>query len=92
MAAANRNKKRFLEMTQVLLAFIGTCGVVNSTVPHGAHHRPGFAATVPLKASAGDRRLADLARSERKRREAQQLASRRAAGLKIAVARQQANV
>jgi hypothetical protein len=90
MVAANPHKKRLLELTQIALAFIGTCGVVDSTIPHGAPQRPGFAATVPLGAASGDRRFADLARTERKRREALQRSSRRAAGNETAVATRRA--
>lgn len=91
MLAATPHKKRFLELTQLLLAFVGTCSVVDSTIPQGgSHHRPGFAATVPLEAGSGDRRFADLARTERKRREALQRSSRRAAGSEAAVAQRHA--
>ena len=92
MVAANPPKKRLLELTQLLLAFIGTCSVVDSTIPHGTHQRPGLAASVPLEAGSHDRRFADLARSERKRREAQQLSSRRGAGHELAVKQRDAAV
>lgn len=89
MAAANRNKNRLLEITQVVLAFISTCGALDATIPHGTHPRAGFAASVPLEATGRDRRFADLARTERKRREALQLTSRRSAE-EVAAARQRA--
>ncbi len=85
MLAATR-KKRFLELTQLVLAFIGTCTVLDGTVPHGATHRPGFSSSLPLRATTGDRRFADLARTDRKRREAEQQTSRRAAAREVAVA------
>lgn len=92
MVAANPHKKRLLELTQLLLAFIGTCGVVDSTIAQGTHHRAGFAATVPLEAASGDRRFADLARTERKRREALHRSSRRAAWKHTAVSRRDAAI
>jgi hypothetical protein len=92
MVSAKPHKKRFLELTQLLLAFIGTCSVVDSSIPHGANHRPGFAATVPLEAGSGDRRFADLARTERRRREALQRSSRRAAGTQTAIAHREGAV
>lgn len=84
MLAATRNTKRFLEITQLVLAFIGTCTVVDTTLL-SSPHRPGFAASVPLRAAAGDQRFRDLARTDRKRREAEQQTSRRAAAREAAV-------
>jgi hypothetical protein len=82
MLAVARNRKRFLEMTQIILGFISTCAVVDASRIHGApYHRPGYSAELPLESDSSDRRLGDLARSDRKRREAEQLASRRAGEL-----------
>jgi hypothetical protein len=90
MLAGTRNRKRFLEMTQLVLAFIGTCTVVDTTIPQPAHGRPGFAASLPLRATTLDRRFNDLARTDRKRREAEQQTSRRAAAREAAVAERRA--
>lgn len=87
MPATNSHKKRFLELTQLLLAFVGTCGVADTTIPHGTHSRPGYSASIPIEATTGDRRFADLARTERRRREALQLASRRPTGNEVAATR-----
>ena len=85
MLAATRHRKRFLELTQLMLAFIGTCTVVDTTVPHTPLGRPGFAATQPLPTATHDRRFNDLARTDRKRREAEQRLSRRAAARAVQV-------
>ena len=89
MLAAIRNRTRFLEMTQVVLAFIGTCTVVDSSLPDPSRARPGYFASVPLPSAAVDRRFNDLARSDRKRREAEQLMSRRGGAREVAVAQRQ---
>jgi hypothetical protein len=82
MLAVARNRKRFLEMTQIILGFISTCAVVDAARIQAAPlDRPGYSAKRPLESDSNDRRLGDLARADRKRREAEQLASRRAGEL-----------
>lgn len=82
MLAATRNGRRFLEVTQILLGFVSTCTVVDaSRIQAAPHDRPGYSAALPLESDSSDRRLGDLARAERKRRETEQLASRRAGAL-----------
>ena len=83
MLAVARNRKRFLELTQIFLGFVSTCAVVDASRIHAApHERPGYSAALPRESDdSSDRRLSDLARAERKRRETEQLASRRAGEL-----------
>jgi hypothetical protein len=70
--------KRLLETIQLVLTFASTCAVADTLrieLPH--HARPGYyAGTSPESEHGGDRRLADLARADRKRREAEQQSSR----------------
>jgi hypothetical protein len=69
-------------MTQIVLGFVSTCAVVDASRIHAPpSHRPGYSAALPLESDSSDRRLSDLARADRKRREAAQLASRRAGEL-----------
>jgi hypothetical protein len=91
MLAAKPKTKRFLESIQILLTFASVCAVVETTRLRGPLHEPlGYYASVPQPSGArGDRRLADLARTERKRREAEQQASRRGAKLGIALEQRQ---
>ena len=85
MLGATRNTKRFLELTQLVLAFVGTCTVVDAArIQAAPRDRPGYSAGVPLDSEPADRRASDLARADRKRREAEQLASRRAGKLALA--------
>ena len=88
MLFAKPKTKRFLEVTQVVLTFVSVCAVVDASRIHSPPDgRPGYYATIPHpRATSNDRRLADLARVERKRREAEQHASRRRAGLGVVVA------
>jgi hypothetical protein len=87
MLVATRTQKRFLEMTQLVLAFIGTCTVVDTTLAQTTPTRPGFSSSVPLRAANGDRRFNDLARTDRKRREAEQQANRRGAAREAGITR-----
>jgi hypothetical protein len=79
MLAATAKTKRFLEGIQFGLTFISVCAVLEaSRIPSSADPRPAYYAGVPSPdRSFGDRRLCDLARTERKRREAEQQSSRR---------------
>jgi hypothetical protein len=83
MLAAKPKTQRALESIQLLLTFASVCAVVETTRLHAPpHDRPGYSASVPQPLDArGDRRFGDLARVDRKRREAQQHASRRGAAL-----------
>jgi hypothetical protein len=77
---ARGKTKRLLETIQLVLTFASTCAVADTLrieLPH--HDRPGYyaAGTSPYSERGGDRRLADLARADRKRREAEQQSSRR---------------
>lgn len=89
MLAAKPKTKRFLKLTQFVLTFASTCAVLDTTrVDAPLHDRPGYYASVPLqRETQDDRRLGDLARSDRKRREAEQQTSRR--GLELGVALEQ---
>jgi hypothetical protein len=80
MLLAKLSTKRLLETIQFVLTFASACAVVETTrIEAPLHDRPGYFATVPQPREAGDRRLNDLARADRKRREADQHASRREA-------------
>jgi hypothetical protein len=70
---------RWLETIQLVLTFVSVCSVADASLSHAPpDRRPGYYAPGPQESdSTGDRRLADLARVERKRREAEQHASRR---------------
>ena len=78
MLAPSPKSQRFLETVQLVLTFVGVCGVVDaSLVPSPSHDRAGYYASAPEgPRAADDRRIADLARTERKRREAEQQAQR----------------
>jgi hypothetical protein len=71
--------KRLLETIQLVLTFASTCAVADTLrIELPPHDRPGYyAGTSPHSERGGDRRLADLARADRKRREAEQQSSRR---------------
>jgi hypothetical protein len=79
MLAPTAKTKRFLEITQFVLTFASTCAVVEASRSHTPFHdRPGYHASVPQQREASpDRSIGDLARVERKRREAEQHSSRR---------------
>jgi hypothetical protein len=79
MLASTVKNRRLLEATQFVLSFVSVCAVVEaSQIETASPERPGYYATVPHEAErSADRRVADLGRSERKRRESEQLASRR---------------
>lgn len=74
MLTAKPKTKRFLESIQLLLTFTSACAVVETTrVPVSPlQDPPGYSASVPQPSDVrGDRSLGDLARAERKRREAE---------------------
>jgi hypothetical protein len=91
MLAAKPKTKRFLELTQFVLTLVSTCAVLETTRVHTPlNDRPGYQAGAPLRNDAQhDRRLSDLARSGRKRREAEQQTTRRGAALGAALEQQQ---
>jgi hypothetical protein len=74
MLAPRPKTKRLLETVQILLTFASVCAVVDAswihTSPHGG---AGYYAGggLPQGRARGDRQLGDLARTERKRREAE---------------------
>ena len=71
--------KRCLEMIQFVLTFVSVCAVVETSRIHLPLDRPpGYYAGIPQQNDAwGDRRIGDLARADRKRREAEQQSLRR---------------
>jgi hypothetical protein len=80
MLAATAKSKHCLELIQLALSLASVCAVVEASgfIPHRAH-AAGYHSSVPAPRDTGaDRRLGDLARTERQRREAEQHASRRA--------------
>jgi hypothetical protein len=89
MLAPQFKAKRFLEMIQLGLTFVSACAVVEASLTHFPDHdRTGHYAAVPQPREVSrDRSLGDLARTERRRREAEQDASRR--GLKVDLALEQ---
>jgi hypothetical protein len=90
MRSAKPKTKRFLETIQFVLTFASACAVVETTrVQAPLHERPGYFATVPQPGQARDRRISDLARADRKRREADQHASRREAAHEEALQQRQ---
>ena len=90
MLAPKPKTKRFLESIQLLLTFASTCAVVETTrISTPLHDVPGYYASVPQPLARDDRRLGDLARTDRKRREAEQHASRRGAALGEALQQRQ---
>jgi len=83
MLAPTAKNRRFLEITQFVLTFASTCAVVEASRIHAPlHDPPGYHASVPQQREASlDRSIGDLARVERRRREAEQHSSRRGAEL-----------
>jgi hypothetical protein len=79
MLAPTAKTKRVLEAIQITLTFVGACAVLEtSRLPSPFDARPGYYAGVPHPGRTfGDRRVGDLARAERKRREAEQRSTRR---------------
>ena len=71
MLAANPKTKRLFESIQFALTFASACAVVDTTrVQASPADEPGYYAGIAHDSAAQrDRRLGDLARSERKRRE-----------------------
>ena len=86
MRASTARKKRFLEIGQVVLAFASVCAVAAYTRGLAAENGPGRHFTAPHEEHrAVDRRFNDLARVERKRREAEQRRSRGSAATTAAM-------
>lgn len=91
MLAPKPKTRRFLEITQFVATFVSVCAVVDaSRIQSPPDGRSGYQASVPLGSETSrDRRLGDLARVERKRREAEQQSSRRGLKLGHALAQRQ---
>jgi hypothetical protein len=87
MLTSTAKKKRFLEAVQLVLTFVSVCAVLETgRLPAPLDPRPGYYAGLPHPDRAfGDRRLGDLARADRKRREADQQSTRRRAEVGIAL-------
>lgn len=86
MLAPTAKTQRFLKVTQVLLTFLSVCAVADSSrADRPPTDRPGYHAGAQQREAARDRRFGDLARTERKRREAEQQANRRSAARTAAV-------
>ena len=79
MLAPRPKSQRFLETIQIVLTFVSVCAVVEATRDLSPPTRPaGYDSSTPIENERSmDRRLGDLARVERKRREAEQHANRR---------------
>jgi len=72
MLAPAAKTKRFLEMIQIVLSFASVCAMVDSTFIDVLPHDPigYYAGGSPQRELGADRLFGDLARTERKRREA----------------------
>lgn len=79
MLAPTPKTQRFLEAIQITLTFASVCAIVDATASVSTRERAaGFYASAPHESERSmDRRITDLARADRKRREAEQLANRR---------------
>ena len=73
MLTAKPNKRRLLDTIQLFLTVASTCAVIETIrIQEPPDAVPGYAASMPLRDEARrDRRLGDLARTERKRRESE---------------------
>ena len=72
MLSPTTKTKRFLEKIQLVLSFASVCAVVDATFVDALPHDPmGYYTGGPQREARGDRLFNDLARSERKRREAE---------------------
>ena len=91
MLAPTAKTKRFLELIQLVLSFASVCAVVDTSFIHSKpHERAGYYASGPLQREAqGSRVIGDLARVERKRREAEQRSSQRESELTSALEQRQ---
>lgn len=81
-------------MTQFVLTFASACAVVEaSRIPTPLDERPGYHTSIPQqRETAGDRSIGDLARAERKRREAEQQSTRRGSKLRLLTEHRQLQV
>lgn len=86
MLATTAKTKRFLDVVQLVLSLASVCAVIDgSRLDPPQQHAAGYRASAPgPRGTHQDRRLSDLARVERQRREAEQLASRGRAGIEAA--------
>lgn len=77
MLAGTPKVKRFLDLVQIVLSFVSVCAVVDASRTTSLREDlPGYHSSIPgSRETERDRRFADLARAERKRREAEQLAT-----------------
>jgi hypothetical protein len=91
MLAPTAKTKRFLELIQLVVSFASVCAVVDASFIHSRpYERAGYYASGPLQSRAqGNRLIGDLARVERKRREAEQDANRRQSELPKALEQRQ---
>jgi hypothetical protein len=72
MLSPTAKTKRFLETIQVVLSFASVCAVVDASVIQVRPHEAAgyYAGGSPRREARADRLMSDLARAERKRREA----------------------
>jgi hypothetical protein len=87
MLTGTAKSRRFLDLTQLVLSFASVCAVIDASgvMPQAHSTADGYRTTVPSPRETDvDRRFNDLARTERQRREAEQLASRGRAGMEAA--------
>jgi hypothetical protein len=72
MLSPRPKTRRFLETIQVVLSFVSVCAVVDATlIQEWGHDAAGYySGGSPQREARADRLISDLARTERKRREA----------------------
>jgi len=72
MLAPAAKTKRFLEMIQIVLSFASVCAVIDATIIDVLPRDPtGYYTSGAPPEARGDRQFGDLARAERRRREAE---------------------
>jgi hypothetical protein len=73
MLSTTTKTKRFLEKIQLVLSFASVCAVVDANIIDALPHDPTgyYAGSSQQGDTRGDRLFGDLARAERKRREAE---------------------
>ena len=91
MLSPTAKTKRFLDLIQLVLTFASVCAVVDASFIHSRpYERAGYHASGPLQNQArGNRAIGDLARVDRKRREADQRSSQRESELTSALEQRQ---
>lgn len=87
MLSRTSKTRRFFDLTQLALSFASVCAVADASCPQSpSRWHSGYYAGLPTEnGSFEDRRIGDLARVDRKRREAEQQSLRRRTALGVEV-------